>query len=70
MQPSVADLRRRSRGPWGRVLGRAIRAHERRSKNRRDYRQLLSLDDRMLKDIGITRDSVRHEMHRTHRWFV
>jgi uncharacterized protein YjiS (DUF1127 family) len=51
-------------------LGRAIRAHERRSKNRRDYRQLLSLDDRMLKDIGITRDSVRHEMHRTHRWFV
>jgi uncharacterized protein YjiS (DUF1127 family) len=69
MQTTAADLRRRSRKAWGNAIGQALRHHKRRSQGRRDYRQLLTLDERMLRDIGITRDMVRYEMHRSYRWF-
>lgn len=54
-----------------RVLQRgADRASARKGwmSDRRDYRQLLSLDDRLLRDIGITRDMVHHEMQKPFHW--
>ena len=68
MQPTTADRRRRSRETWGSAIGRRLRARERYSKARKDYRDLLRFDDRILKDIGITRDMVHHEMQKPFRW--
>jgi len=70
MQPTHSNRRQRPRGPWGHAVSRVLRARARRANDQRGYRELLSLDDRILKDIGITRDMVRHQIHRTNRWFV
>lgn len=68
MQATHADRRRSPRAKWGRAIGRAIRAHQRHSSKRREYRGLLRLDDRILRDIGVTRDMVHHEMQKPFHW--
>ncbi len=68
MQMIQTDHRRRSRETWGSAFGRLLRARERHLEHRRDYRDLMRLDDRILKDIGITRDMVRHEMQKPFHW--
>lgn len=59
----------------GRAARRLFRSGSRRNparrnwaSDRRDYRQLLSFEDRMLRDIGITRDMVKHEMRKPFIW--
>lgn len=68
MQPTTADRRPRSRETLGSAMSRILRARERHSNDRRDYRELLRLDDRILKDIGITRDMVHHKMQKPFHW--
>ncbi|MEQ9039599.1 MAG: DUF1127 domain-containing protein [Silicimonas sp.] len=68
MQPTQALRSRRYFATWGSAAGRVLRDQARRASDRREYRQLMSLDDRILKDIGITRDAVHHEILRTYRW--
>lgn len=69
MQSTLAYHRRLFRGTWGSAFRWILRAYARHAKNQRDYRTLLSVDDRILKDIGITRDMVRHEMRKPFFWF-
>jgi uncharacterized protein YjiS (DUF1127 family) len=68
MTTTRAAPRRRSRGAWGTAFGKALRAYQRHSDDRKQYRDLLGLDDRILRDLGITRDMVRHEMQKPFHW--
>lgn len=44
------------------VLKSAIVRSSERARHRRQYRALLELEDRFLRDIGLTRDEVRGRM--------
>jgi uncharacterized protein YjiS (DUF1127 family) len=68
MQPTFALPWRRPFGGRGDALMRVLRARARHAADRKDYRELLSFDDRILNDIGITRDMVHHEMVKPFRW--
>lgn len=70
MQQTHTDLGHRPRGTWGSAISRILRARARRTNNRRGYHELMALDDRILRDIGITRDMLRHEMLKSSRWLV
>jgi uncharacterized protein YjiS (DUF1127 family) len=50
-------------------IAAAIRAHLERMKERQGYRQMLARDDDMLRDMGVTRDDVRHALNECPRWF-
>lgn len=70
MQPTQAEPRRRSREMWGNAIGWLLRALDHYWTDRRHHRQLPGLDDRILRDIGITRDMVHHELHKPVHWLL
>lgn len=68
MNTTFAARRCLSRAAWGDAIGLAFRARQRHTESRKHYRELLRLDDRILRDIGITRDMVQHEMQKPFHW--
>jgi uncharacterized protein YjiS (DUF1127 family) len=51
-----------------RIVARVVVALAEWAERYRTREQLLNLDDRTLRDIGVTRDQAREEAHRTFRW--
>ncbi len=47
-------------------LKAAVQRSGERARNRRDYRALLALDDRSLRDIGVGRDEIRSMLSGSH----
>ena len=46
------------------AISRMVRAHLKRRRDRRAYRQLLQLPDYLLKDMGLPRRKVHHRLMR------
>jgi uncharacterized protein YjiS (DUF1127 family) len=46
----------------GKIMA-AVRRNQDQARTRRDYRKLLSLDDHLLRDIGLPRYVIRARMH-------
>ncbi|HEX2478700.1 MAG TPA: DUF1127 domain-containing protein [Geminicoccaceae bacterium] len=73
MKEQIMSMKQRARGkrsltarligPARRVCGKMIDAMRRRARRRTGARQLAQLDDRLLRDIGLTRSQVHAAAH-------
>jgi uncharacterized protein YjiS (DUF1127 family) len=65
---SLRDGAFRCRTSMVRAMIGAVRSWRSRLSARRELRHLYALDDRLLRDIGLTRDDVFHELSKSIWW--